>query len=371
MAPLNYGSAGVNVAAGDLASAILYEAAKLTWRNRRGKLGDIQSLQSHFRTSRFFRIPEGHEGLCFGMNFDGIGTKIEVAERLHAYRGLGRDLLAMVCDDASIQGAEPIVVGSILDMAKVDLEVVRELAEGVVEAAAEADVAIINGELAELPNRIGGFGPSPFNWGAACLWAGRDEKLKGWGEKPLPSDVVVGIEERGFRSNGFSLLRAIFSANFGQSWGTADADHGADLIRFAARPSIIYTPLICSLTGGLNGSPVQGLRTLLHITGGGILGRLRYYCENHKIGVGLHGLLRPPPEMCDIIELGNVDIREAYRTWNMGVGLIAICSAHAADLVIDEARANGWHAAVVGAVNSSSSLEITYFDRTTESLNLT
>jgi phosphoribosylformylglycinamidine cyclo-ligase len=364
----DYTSAGVNVVAGDEASTILYNAAKHTWGNRIGKLGDIQSQQAHFRSNRYFCIPESQDGLCFGVNFDGIGTKIEVAERLHSYRGLAKDLLAMVCDDASIQGAEPIVVGSILDMAKVDLNVVRELAEGIVEAAADAEVAVINGELAELPGRINGYGPSPFNWGAACLWAGRKEKLAGW-EEPLVNDVVVGIEERGFRSNGFSLLRAIFRANFGDSWGTAESEPGADLIRFAARPSIIYTPLIHSLNGGLDRPPLQGIRALLHITGGGIVGRLRYYCKHNNVGARLHSLLAPPPEMRDIVDLGNVDIKEAYRTWNMGIGLIAICTTTVADKVIKVSREHGWNAAVIGSIESNLSVDITYFNGVTEIIN--
>lgn len=365
----DYTSAGVNVVAGDEASAILYDAAKQTWANRVGKLGDIQSQQTHFRSNRYFCIPEANEGLCFGVNFDGIGTKIEVAERLHSYRGLAKDLLAMVCDDASIQGAEPIVVGSILDMAKVDLNVVRELADGIVEAAADADVAVINGELAELPGRINGYGPSPFNWGAACLWAGRKEKLTGW-EVPMVNDAIVGIEERGFRSNGYSLLRAIFRTNFGDSWGTAESEPGADLIRFAARPSIIYTPLIHSLSGGLDGPQLQGIRALMHITGGGIVGRLRYYCKHNSVGARLHSLLIPPPEMRDIVEIGNVDIKEAYRTWNMGIGLIAICSMSIADKVIEISGEHGLNAAVIGSIESNSSVDITYFNGAIETINL-
>ncbi len=364
----NYSSAGVNVAAGDEASLILYNAAKSTWQNRSGKVGDVTNFQTHFRSSRFCRLPDSVEGLCFGLNFDGIGTKIEMAERLHAYRGLAKDLLAMVCDDAAIQGAEPAVVGSILDMAKVDLNVVRELAEGMIEAAADAEVAVINGELAELPGRITGYGPSPLNWGAACLWVARQEKLERI-EAVLPTDVIVGIEERGFRSNGFSLLRAIFRASFGQSWGTSESDPGTDLIRFAARPSTIYTPLILSLTGGLDNPSLPGLKSLLHITGGGIIGRFRYYCKHNHIGANLHNLIVPPPEMSDIVVLGNIDTKEAYRTWNMGTGLAAVCSNAAADKVIESARRFGCKALVIGSMTSSDELSIVYPSGETETIN--
>jgi phosphoribosylaminoimidazole (AIR) synthetase len=77
MKSLDYSSAGVNVIAGDAASAILHDAAKRTWANRKGRLGEVHNLQAHFRSSRYFRVPQAHEGLCFGVNFDGLGTKVE------------------------------------------------------------------------------------------------------------------------------------------------------------------------------------------------------------------------------------------------------------------------------------------------------
>ncbi len=210
MSQLDYESTGVNVERGDEASNILFEAAKLTWSNRSGRIGDIETVQDHFRTNRFFQVPlPQQDGLCFGMNFDGIGTKVELAERMQVYRGLARDLFAMVCDDAACGGAEPILFGSILDMARVDLAVVKEVADGMVDAARIARVAVINGELAELPGRISGLGTSPLNWGAACLWVAKLQRFRNR-EKPSTGDVLIGVEERGFRSNGFSLLRAIF-----------------------------------------------------------------------------------------------------------------------------------------------------------------
>ena len=128
--------------------------------DRAGLIGEVETLQEHFGSSRFFQISAvHHDKLCVGLNFDGIGTKVELAERTGSYKGLPRDLFAMVCDDAACQGAEPIVVGSILDMARIDLSVVRELADGMVDAAGIARVAVINGELAELPGRISGWAP--------------------------------------------------------------------------------------------------------------------------------------------------------------------------------------------------------------------
>lgn len=351
-----YSASGVDVASGNQASEILYNAAQLTWKNRKGKIGEIKILEQHFRTSRYF-IPPRHDGLCFGINFDGIGTKVEVAERLNSYSGLAQDLMAMTCDDAAVQGAEPILFGSIIDTANVNLEIIGELANGLVEAASKARVAVINGELAELPGRIGGFGTAPFNWGGACLWAATENSLQTW-SRPLPGDAVIGIAENGFRSNGYSLVRAIFRSAFGEMWGVGSNPAGGDLIQFAIRPSTIYTPFLLSLTGGVSGDFIRGLRSAFHVTGGGLMGRCQFFCKQNKIGISMNSLSQPPEEMCQICELGNVDLAESYNTWNMGVGLIVIASRDAATSIIDSARLFDLRASVIGTIISEPYIDL-------------
>ncbi|THD72741.1 MAG: hypothetical protein E7813_03660 [Bradyrhizobium sp.] len=106
-----YAGAGVNVRLGDEASQLLFEAAQKTWENRRGKFGEIKTIDDHFRTSRYFESSTAP--LRLGCNFDGVGTKIELAERLKSFENVAFDLLAMVCDDAAVQGAEAIRHGSV------------------------------------------------------------------------------------------------------------------------------------------------------------------------------------------------------------------------------------------------------------------
>ena len=367
--PFDYKSAGVNVVAGDDASQILFEAAKRTWINRSGRVGEIQTLATHFRTFRFFQVPVAQPNLCFGLNFDGIGTKIELAERLGTYTGLASDLFAMTCDDASVAGGEPLHVGSILDMAKVDLDVVRDIAEGMVQAAEAAQVAVINGELAELPGRVAGHGAAPFNWGGACLWAARPERLA-YTARPVKGDVLIGIAERGFRSNGYSLLRAILRRAYGPEWGTASTGADIELVRFASQPSIIYTPFILSLTGGLSGSRVDGLKGFVHVTGGGQTGRVLFYCRTNRVGASVTPTLQPPPEMCDLREIGGVEVVEAYKTWNMGIGLIVVSTADAADQILQAARQAGLNAARIGAITDSDRVDITFYDGTSRTYPL-
>lgn len=357
---MDYKTAGVDVAAGDEASSIMFAAALQTWPNRQGKLGEIRTTEQHFRTARYFHGAAEADDVVFGMNTDGIGTKIELAERLQTYTTLGSDLLAMICDDAAINGGEPLHVTTILDMSHVDLAVVNELAQGLVEAARIAGVAVLNGETAELSERVGGFGPSPFNWGGTCFWGARLSTLRLFA-KAQPGDSVIAVQERGFRSNGFTLLRAIFRQAFGINWHAAGPS--TDLVRFALQPSVIYTPLLLSLTGGLSGEAVEGLRTCINITGGGLAGRLRFFRDVHGFGLDVSFTkMSPPDQMREVCALSAMALEEAYNTWNMGTGLVVIASPISADQIVRRANDYGLKAAVVGVVRSDDQVTMTLFD---------
>lgn len=357
---MDYKSAGVDISVGDEASRIMFEAAQRTWSNRRGKLGEVCTTAEHFRTTRYFHSPNAGGDIVFGLNADGIGTKIELAERVGTYQTLASDLLAMICDDAAITGAEPLHVTTVLDMARVDLAIVRELAQGIETAAQRAGVAVLNGETAELQGRVGGFGASPFNWAGTCFWAARLSTLRLF-TKADTGDRLIAVQERGFRSNGYSLIRAIFRRAFGDNWPVTGAS--GDLVRFALQPSVIYTPFLLSLTGGILGQVVAGLRACVNITGGGLAGRLRFLCKALHLGMNVSlanfGL---PDEMREVCALGAVDIEEAYNTWNMGVGLAIVASGASADNIVSRAEEYGLRAAVVGELRQDGRLALTRYD---------
>jgi phosphoribosylformylglycinamidine cyclo-ligase len=162
MSPTTY--AGVNIELGDDVSKILYNAAKLTWENRKGRLEELIVPFDDFSGVRAIDVSGLPQGTLMNIGFDGVGTKMELAERVKDHRTIAYDLFAMVCDDAVVRGEEPVLIGSILDVNSLEgndgpfLEEVRQLAEGYVGAAKAANVAIVNGEVAELGNRIGGYG---------------------------------------------------------------------------------------------------------------------------------------------------------------------------------------------------------------------
>ncbi|MEK6852964.1 MAG: AIR synthase related protein, partial [Nanoarchaeota archaeon] len=145
-----YADSGVNLELGDDVSKILYNAAKMTWENRKGSLGELIVPFDDFSGVRAVDVSGLPKGTLMNIGFDGVGTKMELAERINDHRTIAYDLFAMVCDDSVVRGAEPVLVGSILDVNSLGkggenyIEQVRQLAQGYIEAAKAANVAIVN-----------------------------------------------------------------------------------------------------------------------------------------------------------------------------------------------------------------------------------
>ena len=128
---VTYAAAGVDLERGDAASRLLYEAAQRTWTQRRDRLGAVIIPHDDFSGIRAVDVGGLPPGTVMGMGFDGIGSKIEIAERMGVWNTLAHDLFAMVCDDAVTQGGEPVVLGTVLDVNRVHLDAIsRKLPRG-------------------------------------------------------------------------------------------------------------------------------------------------------------------------------------------------------------------------------------------------
>ena len=340
-----YEEAGVNIELGDDVSKILYNAAKQTWDNRKGKLGEIIVPFDDFSGVRAIDVSNLPSGTLMNIGFDGVGTKMELAERVGDHRTIAYDLFAMVCDDAVVRGAEPVLIGSILDVNTLtdNIEEVRQLAEGYVNAARDANVAVINGEVAELGNRVGGYGKFNYNWGAGLVWFANKDRLF-TGLEIKDGDSIVALKENGFRSNGLSLVRKILNNN----------DWPSDLVQAALEPSKIYSGAVVDMFGGYDGEPKAEIHGVVHVTGGGIPGKLGRVLKPSGLGANLDNLYTPPDVMLECQKLGDVSNEEAYKTWNMGQGMLII-SPNPAD-VISVASGHGIDAKEVGEVYSKPSV---------------
>jgi len=358
--PTTYAEAGVNLDLGDAASRLLYGAAKHTWEQRRGRFGEIIIPHDDFSGVRCIAVGALPADTVMGIGFDGIGTKIEIAERLGTWNTLAFDLFAMVCDDAVVQGAEPVLIGSVLDVRTLGsmtasyLDIIAQLAEGYVAAATAAGVAVLNGELAECGSRISGYGPFNCTWSAGVVWFARRSRLLS-GAAVRPGDAIVGLAETGCRSNGYSLVRQILQRQHGEAWHTVPCGQ-TTLGALALQPSRIYTAAVVDMLGGLDGEPRVELHGVIHVTGGGLPGKLGRLLRRVNLGADITDPLPPGPLLAYLQEHGPVHDDEAYRVWNMGQGMLLITPQPEAAMAV--ASSHGLTAQTIGIMTAQPGLRL-------------
>ena len=355
-----YAKAGVHLDLGDAASRVLYNAAKHTWEQRQGRFGEVIIPHDDFSGVRCIAVGALPPDTVLGIGFDGIGTKIEVAERLGQWRTLAFDLFAMVCDDAVVQGAEPVLVGTVLEVrtlgsaAATHLDSIAQLAEGYIAAAAAARVAVVNGELAECGPRINGYGPFNCTWSAGVVWFARRGRLLS-GTTVRPGDAIVGLQETGCRSNGYSLVRHILQRQHGEAWHTVPIGT-TTLGALALQPSRIYAAAVVDMLGGVHGEPQVELHGVVHVTGGGVPGKLGRLLRRIHLGAEITDPLPPGPLLAYLQEHGPVRDEEAYRAWNMGQGMLLLTPQPEAASAV--AREHGIHAQVIGEITAQPGLRL-------------
>lgn len=354
-----YAQAGVDVDVEAEASKIMYEASKETFKNRKGLIGEIVTPFDDFAGLKMVAAGNLPADTYFSMGFDTAGTKVEIAERIGKYDTIAFDLFAMVCDDALIRGGESVLIGSNLDLKSLGtdekyLPIIRELAKGYVAAAAEANVAIINGEIAQMGSLMTGYGEFPFHWGAASIWFARKDKIL-TGTEIKAGDAVVMLKEDGFRCNGWSLVRKIFKNAHGDSWHTL-VHEGSTLGELALTPSRIYSRFVVGLHGGFETEGSSPLHGVAHITGGGIPEKMARILRRSQLGANLTDPFDPPEVMAYCQRIGGVSDHDAYRTWNMGQGMVLVTPDP--DTVLAEAEKAGVSAKLAGEIISELGVKL-------------
>lgn len=360
MTGFDYKSSGVNIELGDDASKVLYEASKLTWENRKGRLGEVVEIFEDFSGLRAVNVGGLPQDSYMNMSFDGVGTKMELGERIAKHDTVAYDLFAMVCDDAVVRGAEPVIVGSILDVKSLGegdnsyIDFVKQLAVGYINAAKDANVAIVNGEVAELGARVNGYGPFNYNWGAGVVWFARKSRML-TGYEIKEGDKLVGLKEDGFRSNGLSLVRKIMKNAHGENWHE-ETYQGKSLAELALHPSRIYSGAVVDMFGGFDGEPRAEVHGVAHITGGGIPGKLGRVLKPSKLGADITDPFAPCDLMLYCQGKGDVQDSEAYKTWNMGQGMIVVTPEP--DDVMKIAKEHNIKSKLIGEVSPKPGIRI-------------
>ena len=348
---------------GDDASRMLFEACKATWSVRDGSYGEVIADTENFRGWRHWSIlpllevPKP-EGLIFDQQGDGIGTKVIVSQGSSSYRGAAMDLTAMAADDAAAKGLEPVLMTTGLNVNKFSDQnkpYAQQLAEGAIEAARTARMALYGGETAVLGKLVKGYG-SPvrnlhFTWEGTVHAVGHSER-EITGKDVRPGMAVVGLREPGLRSNGITKVRNTMGEAYGPSWYTRrfEAETGMTTLGEAVlQGSVIYTPVLMDATGGydLRVKPRANVEGAAHITGGGVV-KLAEMLAVSGYGADIEDPYEPPKIMKEVLRLAEVKDRIAYSTLHMGTGMTVVTSEP--EKFIDVAAENNVEAKVIGLV---------------------
>jgi phosphoribosylformylglycinamidine cyclo-ligase len=312
--PLTYADAGVSIDAGNALVKAIGPLAKATARpGADAKLGGFGGLFD--LKAAGFKDP-----LLVAAN-DGVGTKLKIAIDLGRHEGVGIDLVAMCANDLIVQGAEPLFFLDYFATGKLDSDVAAAVVASIAEGCRQAGCALIGGETAEMP---GMYAPGDYDLAGFCVGAvERSQVLTGRGIEP--GQIILGLASSGVHSNGFSLVRQIITE---REWDLDQAlPSGRTLGETLLEPTRIY---VRALLPQIQAGCIAGLA---HITGGGLIENIP-----RVLPEGCHAMIDtanwPLPRLFGLlVEGGDLAPAETVRTFNCGIGMIAIVSEANAETV--------------------------------------
>ncbi|MDT8436407.1 MAG: phosphoribosylformylglycinamidine cyclo-ligase [Gemmatimonadota bacterium] len=326
---LTYRDAGVDLdAAGELTDRL---AAVVEATRTAGVASGFGSFGGRFR------LPADSELVA---SADGVGTKVLVAARAGVHGTVGEDLVNHCVNDILAEGAEPLFFLDYFACGRLDPDVAVAVVEGVARGCVRNGCALLGGETAEMPDVYG-----PGEYDLAGFIVGRRRF-------PLPGrdgveagDVLVGLPSSGLHTNGYSLARRIFADRLGLALDDSCPGLGEETVaRALLRVHLSYLDV---LRPGLEAGRI---RALAHITGGGIPGNLARVLPPHLDAVVRLDAWETPPLFALLAEAAGLNDAELYRTWNMGLGMVAIVGAGEAEALLAGSELAGTGAVACGHV---------------------
>ena len=303
-----YRAAGVDIDAGNRAVALLAQSVAST------STPHVLSAPGGFGGT-YSAAGLGADAVLVAST-DGVGTKAELAGRYGRWRGIGVDLVNHCVGDIVVHGARPLFFLDYIAMAALEPEVVAEIVAGVAEACRAAGCALLGGETAEMP---GTYAPGAVDVVGTIVGTAPRDRLLPRPETIRAGDALVGMASSGPHTNGYSLIRHLLD-------GRPDAAADTGLIDALLEPHRSYLPAVA----GFSEAGVQP-KALAHITGGGLLDNLPRVLPAH-LGARVDLGAWPVPQLfATLVDWGGLDDSEAFRVWNMGIGLVAVVDRPGAD----------------------------------------
>jgi len=330
---LTYADAGVDIDKADGLVDTIKQIAKKT--RRTGVMGEIGGFGG------LFSLNTAHmKSPVLVSSTDGVGTKLKIAFLMDRHDTVGIDLVAMCVNDIAVQGAKPLFFLDYLATGKLRTGTVTQIVKGVGDGCLQAGCALIGGETAEMP---GFYRDNEYDLAGFAVGIVDNRKIVD-GSEIRPGHQIIGIASSGLHSNGYSLVRKICFEVLGLEVDSHVAELGQTIGEELITPTRIYAETIQSLVRDL---PIQGLA---HITGGGIMDNIIRVIPQ-ACGIAIKkGSWEIPPIFPFLQQAGNVEEKEMMRTFNNGIGLVAVVPEESAQEVLSRLTGSGEKAWAIGEV---------------------
>ncbi|MER5394710.1 phosphoribosylformylglycinamidine cyclo-ligase [Saccharopolyspora sp. NPDC002686] len=335
-----YAAAGVSIEAGDEAVEKMRPWAKRATRPE--VLGSLGGFAGLFQ----LKLDRWKEPVL-ASSTDGVGTKLAVAQAVDKHDTVGIDLVAMVVDDLVVCGAEPLFLQDYIAVGKVVPDRIAELVKGISEGCVQAGCALLGGETAEHPGMMA---PGEYDISATGVGVVEADAMLG-GDKVRPGDVVIAMGSSGLHSNGYSLARHVLLDLARMPLEGHVEEFGRTLGEEMLEPTRIYAKDCLALAAE------AGVRTFAHITGGGLAENLARVIPSGLTAVLDRGSWTPAPVFRMIAQRGRVEAEEMERTFNMGIGMVAVVTAEDVDRALAVLTARHVPAWVLGEIAKQPAVE--------------
>jgi phosphoribosylformylglycinamidine cyclo-ligase len=332
-----YSDAGVDIDVATRATDRIKELARTTFNER--TLSEIGSFGGMFDGA----FP-GMSKPVLVASADGVGTKLKIAFATGINNTVGRDLVNHCVNDILVQGARPLFFLDYIATGKLSADVVADVIEGITNGCRENGCVLLGGETAEMP----GFYQSGEYDIAGFIVGVVDRERVIDGKSIVHGDVLLALPSVGLHTNGYSLARKLFFEVAGNAPNSTVPELGQTVGEALLQPHVSY---LRQLEGLLDKGVIKGLA---HITGGGLTDNIpRILPEGTAVQIN-NGSWPVLPIFELMKKIGNVSDAEMYRTFNMGVGMVIVCSSDQKDVITSHFKSINEACFEVGRVTSGN-----------------
>lgn len=306
----SYRGAGVDIDAGNRAVALIAESVAST--RTPGVISGMRGFGGMYSAATL--EPDS----VLVASTDGVGTKVALAARCGRWRGIGVDLVNHCIGDIAVHGARPLFFLDYIAMGRLVPETVAEIVAGMAEACRAAGCALLGGETAEMP---GVYTPGAADVAGTIVGATTRDGLMPRPEEVRAGDLLVGATSSGPHTNGYSLIRRLLDTRAPDT----------EMIDALLEPHRSYLPVV-------EGFSEAGIRpkAVAHITGGGFFDNLPRVLPDHLGARLVLGSWPVPEPFVTLVDWSGLDDAEAFRVWNMGIGLVAVVDEVGAATLVEQ-----------------------------------